>query len=35
VILQVQPEGRRAMAARDFLGGHPLSAGQMFGNGPA
>jgi methionyl-tRNA formyltransferase len=33
VILQVQPEGRRAMSARDFLGGHPLSAGALFGNG--
>jgi len=33
VILQVQPEGRRAMAVRDFLGGHPLTAGAAFGNG--
>ena len=35
VMLQVQPEGRRAMSARDFLGGHPLAAGASFGNGPA
>jgi methionyl-tRNA formyltransferase len=33
VILQVQPEGRRAMSARDFLGGHPLTAGTSFGSG--
>lgn len=35
VILQVQPEGRRAMSARDFLGGHPLTPGTSFGNGPS
>jgi methionyl-tRNA formyltransferase len=33
VILQVQPEGRRAMSVRDFLGGHPLTAGTSFSNG--
>ena len=32
VILQVQPEGRRAMSARDFLGGHPLTPGTSFGS---
>lgn len=30
-LLQVQPEGRRVMAARDFLAGHGLLAGQRFG----
>ena len=34
-ILQVQPEGRRAMSVRDFLGGHPLTPGTSFGNGPS
>jgi len=35
VILQVQPEGRRAMSTRDFLGGHPLGAGASFGSAPS
>lgn len=35
VILQVQPEARRAMSARDFLGGHPLTPGTSFGNSPS
>jgi methionyl-tRNA formyltransferase len=26
-ILILQPEGRRAMTAREFLAGHPVSAG--------
>jgi methionyl-tRNA formyltransferase len=26
-ILSIQPEGRRAMSARDFLAGHPVAAG--------
>jgi methionyl-tRNA formyltransferase len=30
-ILQVQPEGRRAMSARDYLAGHGVLAGQRFG----
>jgi methionyl-tRNA formyltransferase len=30
-ILQVQPEGRRVMAARDFLAGHGALTGQRFG----
>lgn len=34
-ILQVQPEGRRAMSIRDFLGGHPLTPGTSFGSGPS
>jgi methionyl-tRNA formyltransferase len=29
-ILQLQPEGRRPMSARDFLGGHPVAAGDHF-----
>ena len=29
-ILQIQPEGRRAMSARDFLAGHPIPAGSRF-----
>lgn len=34
-ILQVQPEGRRAMSVRDFLGGHPLTPGTSFSHGPS
>jgi methionyl-tRNA formyltransferase len=34
-ILQVQPEGRRAMSVRDFLGGHPLTPETSFGSGPS
>lgn len=30
-ILRVQPEGRRPMAVRDYLAGHPVNAGMMFG----
>lgn len=30
-ILQLQPEGRRAMSARDYLAGHGVLAGQRFG----
>lgn len=30
-ILQVQPEGRRSMSARDYLAGHGVLAGQRFG----
>ena len=26
-LLEIQPEGRRAMAVRDFIAGHPLSTG--------
>jgi methionyl-tRNA formyltransferase len=33
-ILQVQPEGRRPMSARDFLGGHLVTPGTSFGSGP-
>jgi methionyl-tRNA formyltransferase len=29
-ILQIQPEGRRVMTAREFLAGHRLSPGAMF-----
>jgi methionyl-tRNA formyltransferase len=29
-ILELQPEGRRPMTARDFLAGHPLSPGDRF-----
>ena len=29
-ILELQPEGRRPMTARDFLAGHPLSQGDRF-----
>ena len=31
-ILDVQPEGRRAMRAHDFLLGHRLAAGETFAN---
>lgn len=30
-ILDIQPEGRRPMAAREFLAGHRLTAGAVFG----
>jgi methionyl-tRNA formyltransferase len=30
-VLQLQPEGRRAMAARDYLAGHGVLAGHRFG----
>ena len=30
-ILELQPEGKRVMAARDFLAGHPGLSGQTFG----
>lgn len=32
-VLQVQPEGRRVMAAHDYLAGHGLLAGRRFGDG--
>ena len=35
LIVDVQPEGRRAMSARDYLGGHPLTPGTSFGIGPS
>jgi methionyl-tRNA formyltransferase len=31
----VQPEGRRAMSARDFLAGHPVQVGSVFEGRPA
>lgn len=30
-VLELQPEGRRVMSARDFLAGHPGLSGQLFG----
>lgn len=30
-LLEVQPEGRRAMAVRDYLAGHPINIGQRLG----
>jgi methionyl-tRNA formyltransferase len=30
-VLQLQPEGRRTMSARDYLSGHALLVGQRFG----
>jgi methionyl-tRNA formyltransferase len=30
-VLQIQPEGKRPMAAREFLAGHRLRAGDRFG----
>lgn len=30
-VLQLQPEGRRTMSARDYLAGHGVIAGQRFG----
>ena len=35
VITRLQPEGRRAMAAGDFLGGHPIAAGVRLTPPPA
>jgi methionyl-tRNA formyltransferase len=32
-LLELQPEGRRAMAVRDFLAGHPMHAGSRLGSG--
>ena len=29
-LLEIQPEGRRAMGVRDFIAGHPLSAGSRL-----
>jgi methionyl-tRNA formyltransferase len=34
VLLDVQPEGRRPMAIRDFLAGHPVSPGDRFAAAP-
>jgi methionyl-tRNA formyltransferase len=33
-ILRVQPEGRRPMAVRDYLAGHPVDAGAVFRANP-
>lgn len=33
VVEQVQPEGRRAMSARDFMAGHRLAVGHAFSGG--
>ena len=33
-LLEIQPEGRRAMLVRDFLAGHPLMPGTRLGSGP-
>ena len=33
-ILEIQPEGRRPLAARAFLAGHPLAAGTVFRTDP-
>jgi methionyl-tRNA formyltransferase len=33
-LLALQPEGRRPMAVRDFLAGHPIAAGTRLGPGP-
>ena len=33
-LLEIQPEGRRAMPVRDFLAGHPLMPGTRLGSGP-
>ena len=33
-LVELQPEGRRAMPVRDFLAGHPLEAGTRLGSGP-
>lgn len=30
-LLEVQPDGRRAMSARDFLAGHPVEPGTLLG----
>ena len=31
-LLEVQPEGKRPMAAREFLAGHRIEPGDRFGN---
>ena len=33
-LLELQPEGRRAMAVRDFLAGHPIQPEIRLGSGP-
>lgn len=33
-LVEVQPEGRRAMAGRDFLAGHPIAAGTQLTSSP-
>lgn len=33
VITEVQPAGRRRMSVREFLAGHPLKIGEIFGGG--
>ena len=33
-VLEVQPEGRRAMSVRDFLSGHPIAKGTRLGAQP-
>lgn len=33
-VLELQPEGRRAMPVRDFLAGHPVPPGSRFGDRP-
>jgi methionyl-tRNA formyltransferase len=30
-VLQLQPEGRRVMSAREYLAGHPIPGGARFG----
>ena len=32
VIREIQPEGRRPCTAREFLAGHPIAAGSVFGH---
>jgi methionyl-tRNA formyltransferase len=34
-VLELQPEGKRAMRVRDFLAGHPLPVGTRLGGPPA
>jgi methionyl-tRNA formyltransferase len=34
-LLELQPEGRRAMVVRDFLAGHPLKPGSRLGSDPS
>jgi methionyl-tRNA formyltransferase len=33
-IVEIQPEGKRPMSVREFLAGHPLSAGSIFHPSP-
>jgi methionyl-tRNA formyltransferase len=33
-LLELRPEGRRAMAVRDYLAGHPIAIGTRLGSGP-